>query len=72
MGGAGRSGDGCEWLAGLVWEGLRGHGMGFERLVGLVWEGLDCAGFVYKILKTTVASSDMQRWWPSAGILCMD
>ena len=28
----------CEWLAGLVWEGLGGHdqGMGYEWLAGLV------------------------------------
>ena len=36
MGGAGRSGMGCEWLAGLVWEGLGGLGMGCEWLAGLV------------------------------------
>ena len=48
MGGAGRSGDGCEWL---VWEGLGGLGMGCEWLAGLVsrvcvyirgLEGLGC------------------------------
>ena len=27
---------GCEWLAGLVWEGLGGLGMGCEWLAGLV------------------------------------
>ena len=26
----------CEWLAGLVWEGLGGLGMGCEWLAGLV------------------------------------
>ena len=31
---------GCEWLAGLVWEGLGGLEMGCEWLAGLVWEGL--------------------------------
>ena len=29
-------GMGCEWLAGLVWEGLGGLGMGCEWLAGLV------------------------------------
>ena len=37
-----------------------------------MWEELDCVGFVYKIVKITPASSDMQWWWPSAGILCME
>ena len=27
---------GCEWLAGLVWEGLGSLGMGCEWLAGLV------------------------------------
>ena len=27
---------GCEWLAGLVWEGLGDLGMGYEWLEGLV------------------------------------
>ena len=27
---------GCEWLAGLMWEGLGGMGMGCEWLAGLV------------------------------------
>ena len=53
---------GCEWLAGLVWEGLVGLGMGREMLAGLVpracllcglyeWEGLGCewlAGLVWE------------------------
>ena len=54
MGGAGRSGDGCEWLAGLVWEGLGGQGMGCEWLAGLVsrvcvyvdWRGWEVWGWV--------------------------
>ena len=36
MGGAGRSGAGFKWLAGLVWEGLRGKGLDCEWLAGLV------------------------------------
>ena len=34
---------GCEWLAGLVWEGLGGLGMGCEWLAGLV--SRVCVGF---------------------------
>ena len=33
---------GCEWLEGLVWEGLGGLGMGSEWLAGLV-----SIGFAY-------------------------
>ena len=36
---------GCEWLAGLVWEGLGGLGMGCAWLVsmhGLSIRGVDC------------------------------
>ena len=45
---------GCEWLAGLVWEGLGGLGMGCKWLVGLVsrvcvyvdWRGWEIWGWV--------------------------
>ena len=49
---------GCEWLAGLVCEGLGGLGMGCEWLAGLVWEGLGCIGFIYKIVEIMSASSN--------------
>ena len=35
MGGLGL--DCTEWLAGLVWEGLRGQGLGCEWIAGLVF-----------------------------------
>ena len=42
---------GCEWLAGLVWEGLGGLGMGCEWLVSRVcayvdWRGWEVWGWV--------------------------
>ena len=42
---------GCEWLAGLVWEGLGGLGMGCEWVVSRVcvyveWRGWEVWGWV--------------------------
>ena len=61
---------GCEWLAGLVWEGLGGLGLGCEWLAGLVWEGLGCVGFVYKIVEITAASSN-DVCGQVLGLLCV-
>ena len=74
---------GCEWLAGLVWEGRGDLGMGCEWLAGLVsrvcvyvdcrgWEalGLGCVGFVYKIVEITAAGSN-NGGGRVVGLLCM-
>ena len=60
---------GCEWLAGLVWEGLGGLGMGCEWLAGLVsrvcvyvdWRGWEVWGWIVNGSRVSVGGAGLCR-----------